>query len=102
MGHEVKLALTAFDATMLSDSKFWIYAIKSKSTDRIYVGQTIDLDKRLHKHNSGGVTSTKSDRPWELIACQMVENRAEAISKEYELKKSRGKRTKWITKYQNS
>ncbi len=48
--------------------------------------QTKDMGKRLHKHNFGGVYSTKTDRPWELIAYQSVESRAKAILKESELK----------------
>ncbi len=32
---------------------FWVYAIKSLKRDRIYIGQTIDLEKRVQAHNSG-------------------------------------------------
>ena len=81
---------------MNSNPTFWVYAIKSKSAGRIYIGQTKDMGKKLQKHNLGGVYSTKTDRPWELIAYQSFASRAKAISKESELKRSRGKRSKWI------
>ncbi|WP_166637279.1 GIY-YIG nuclease family protein, partial [Algoriphagus boseongensis] len=30
---------------------FFVYILYSKSTDRFYVGQTVDLEKRLEEHN---------------------------------------------------
>ncbi|RZB33767.1 MAG: hypothetical protein SRB2_03697 [Desulfobacteraceae bacterium Eth-SRB2] len=42
------------------------------------------------------VYSTKGDRPWELISYQKFESRIQAMWKESELKKSKGKRLKWI------
>ena len=77
----------------------YVYAIRSKVNGRIYVGQTKSIDERLAAHNEGRVKSTKSDRPWELIAVQMVGNRAEARWIERKLKLSHGARLRWIKCY---
>ena len=75
---------------------FWVYGIKGHNSDRIYIGQTEDLEKRLKAHNSGLVPSTKMNRPWSLIAYETCETRRIARWREFQLKKSRGKRIKWI------
>jgi putative endonuclease len=73
-----------------------VYAIQSLSTRRIYIGQTKDLDKRLRYHNLGYVKSTSRNRPWELMAFVRFRTSSEARWAERELKKSSGKRIKWI------
>ena len=78
---------------------FWVYAIKSRKCGRIYIGQTINLDKRLSTHNKGQVKSTQRDRPWFLIACECCETRDQTRWKEFNLKKSRGKRLKWLEEF---
>ena len=77
---------------------FNVYAIESLSTKRIYIGHTKDIPKRLKYHNSGNVKSTAKDRPWRLIALKRVQSKNEARWLERSLKKSRGKRFKWIEK----
>lgn len=74
----------------------YVYVIQSILEKRIYIGQTVDLDKRLQYHNKGLVKSTSHDRPWKLIAFQKVENVSEARWIEKNLKNSRGKRLRWI------
>ena len=75
---------------------FTVYAIQSLSTRRICIGQTKDLNRRLQYHNLGYVKSTSRNRPWELMAFVRVKTSSEARWTERELKKSRGKRIKWI------
>jgi len=74
----------------------YVYALQSKSNGRIYVGQTKDINGRLKYHNGGYVKSTYDDRPWELVAFEKVESVSQARWKERELKKSLGKRIKWV------
>ncbi len=45
----------------------YVYVLKSKATERFYIGETADLKNRLERHNSGKVKSTKPYKPWELI-----------------------------------
>jgi predicted GIY-YIG superfamily endonuclease len=76
---------------------FWVYGIKSKISGRIYIGQTRNLERRLKQHNCGGVLSTRNDYPWSLVAFKGYETRREARWLEFQLKKSRGRRLKWIS-----
>lgn len=75
--------------------RFVVYAIQS-SSGRIYIGQTQDLSQRLLCHNSGVVRSTCSDLPWSLLKHEVFLTRNEARYFEFSLKRSRGKREKWL------
>jgi putative endonuclease len=77
---------------------FKVYAIESSRRKRVYIGHTKEIDKRLKYHNSGYVKSTSRDRPWRLVAFQNFESKDEARWLERSLKKSRGKRKKWLSK----
>ena len=75
---------------------FNVYALESLAIKRIYIGHTAGIDERLKYHNSGYVKSTTQDRPWSLVALEKVESKNEARWLERSLKKSRGKRIKWL------
>ncbi len=75
---------------------FDVYAIESVAINRIYIGYTQDINERLKYHNSGHVKSTAKGMPWRLVAVEKIESRNEARWLERSLKKSRGKRIKWI------
>ena len=75
---------------------FVVYAIQSMRTNQVYVGQTENIEKRLHYHNAGYVKSTCNRRPWVILAFEKCESRDKARWIERELKKSKGKRLKWI------
>lgn len=45
---------------------YYLYLLKSKNFDQIYVGSTNNLRIRFDLHNSGKVFSTKRYMPWEL------------------------------------
>jgi len=77
---------------------FFVYAIRSDTGNRIYIGQAKDVERRLKYHNSGYVRSTFQDRPWVLVAKQGVESRNEARWLERQLKRSAGRRDKWLVK----
>jgi putative endonuclease len=68
-----------------------IYALKSLIDNRIYVGMTLDLDRRLLEHNQGRTKSTKGFRPWKLIFREEVETRNEARRLEKYYKSGCGK-----------
>lgn len=58
---------------------------------RTYVGWTLDLERRLAEHNSGGVAGAKSTRgrAWNLIYAERLATRGEAMSREWYLKRDR-------------
>ena len=75
---------------------FTVYAIRSITTGRIYIGQTNDFEGRLREHNAGSIKSTKKDRPWQLYEWQQVMKRKEAMYIEWTIKRSKGLRDKWL------
>jgi len=75
-----------------------VYALESSAIKRVYIGHTKNIDERLKYHNSGYVKSTSQDRPWRLVAFGKVESKNGARWLERSLKKSRGKRKKWLSK----
>ncbi|MEO5912178.1 MAG: GIY-YIG nuclease family protein [Pelobium sp.] len=64
------------------EGKYFVYAILSEKDNRIYVGFSSDLDKRINEHNSGKTKSTKGYKPWKLIYNEVVLGRKEAREKE--------------------
>ncbi len=47
---------------------FYVYLIRSISfLDKVYIGITKDLKKRMEVHNAGGSLHTAKYKPWELI-----------------------------------
>ena len=45
----------------------YLYLLRSKESEKVYIGTTSDLKARLFAHNSGQNKSTKLGQPWELI-----------------------------------
>ena len=79
---------------------YYTYMLKSitPGTKKTYVGYTVDLDKRLEKHNSNkGAKSTKGYK-WLLIYNKKFKTINEAMSFEYKLKKDRLLRSKILEK----
>lgn len=74
-----------------------VYAIKSSSSGRIYIGQTENMERRLMEHNTGRVRSTIMGRPWVLLRTEEFDTRAGARWAERRLKASKGRREKWLS-----
>jgi len=45
----------------------YLYILRSLGDDRIYVGVTNNVERRLKEHNAGRARGTKPWRPWELV-----------------------------------
>lgn len=54
-----------------------------------YVGWTTDLDRRLAQHNAGKGARTTRGRVWTLLYAERWETPAEAMSREWRLKRDR-------------
>jgi len=74
---------------------FSVYVIKSESSNKIYIGQTSNLEKRLIQHNdlkNNFSKYTKRNKgPWKLIYKEEFETRSEAIKRERFLKSGKGR-----------
>jgi putative endonuclease len=67
---------------------YFIYIIKSESTDRYYCGSTDDVARRVREHNDQGSKGGKKfEGPWELIWSQAAETRGEAMALERKIEK---------------
>ena len=72
---------------------FYIWILRSKVTQRYYVGSTDDVEKRLKEHNAGKSKSTPTGIPWELIHSESFITRSEAMLHERKIK------TRGISRY---
>jgi len=66
---------------------FYLYILKSKKDDKLYIGSTNDLRRRLSEHNNGKVNSTKTRRPFELRYYESFYKEVDARKREASLKK---------------
>jgi len=66
---------------------FYLYVLKSKKDNNLYIGSTNNLQRRLSEHNDGKVLSTKGRRPFELRYYESYFNENDARKREYSLKK---------------
>lgn len=71
----------------------YVYALYNRQCDRIYIGQTQNLDKRIIEHNQkvGNHYTAKYQGEWELIYSESIVTRSEAIKREKQLKSFRGR-----------
>ena len=72
-------------------SRCFVYVLGSngKGGFKTYVGWTNDLDRRLARHNAGtGARSTRGRR-WTLLYAETFATRAQAMSREWHLKRDR-------------
>ena len=74
---------------------FTVYVLFSKKFDKIYIGQTSDINIRFNEHNMGLSKHTKKYIPWEIIHTEPFETRKEALYREKQLKSSRGRSFIW-------
>jgi len=66
---------------------FYVYILKSlKYKNKIYIGSSADLKKRLEKHNSGTNKSTRYGIPWKVIYYEAFFDKKDAINREKRLK----------------
>jgi putative endonuclease len=72
---------------------YYVYVLESlKAKNRLYIGSTHDLKKRVERHNRASNFSTKPYVPWKLIFYESYLNKHDAIRRESYLKTSQGAR----------
>lgn len=65
----------------------YVYILRC-ADDTLYCGWTTELNKRLVAHNSGrGAKYTRSRRPVELIYVEEYDDRHDALSREWHIKR---------------
>ncbi len=66
---------------------YYVYVLKSRYDNHLYIGSTNDLRRRLSEHNARKVRSTKSRVPFELRYYEAYHKEKDARTREYALKK---------------
>ena len=69
---------------------FYVYVLKSVSSNHYYTGHTSKLQERLSHHNSGLVKSTKKYLPWEIVYTEAFKTKSEAYKRELQIKSYKG------------
>ena len=69
-----------------------VYILYSEKCDRYYVGFTMDIEKRLLRHNEGHVVATRNCRPYVLKASKEFETSFEARKEENRIKKMKSRK----------
>jgi putative endonuclease len=70
---------------------YWVYILRSQKDNKLYIGHTDNLDRRLEEHNSGKDKSTSWRRPFELYYSEQFDSRKEAVRRETFFKKMRNR-----------
>lgn len=65
---------------------YWVYILKSKKNNSLYIGYTPNLQKRIKDHNEGKSFSTKKHLPWVLVYTEGYFFKEDAKNREFNLK----------------
>ncbi len=71
--------------------EYFVYVLYSALHDKIYVGMTSNLEKRVFAHNHLPKGWTKSFRPWTLLFSEVFPDKPLALKREQELKSHQGR-----------
>jgi putative endonuclease len=76
---------------------FTVYIIYSSFIDQYYVGHSENLEYRLFRHNNSGSKFTKKVKDWKLVYSEIFTTKAEAATREIEIKKKKSKKyIEWL------
>ncbi len=65
---------------------FFVYLLKSIKDDKLYIGYTNNLRRRIEEHNAGKSMSTKPRAPFRLIYYEAYTSEEDAFQREQNLK----------------
>lgn len=71
---------------------YYVYVLRSLKDNKLYIGLTTNLKKRLKEHARGDVSSTKNRRYLKLIHYEYFINKEDAQAREVFLKSGYGHR----------
>ena len=75
---------------------YTVYVLHSKGSDKIYIGYSSDVERRLADHNEKATKGyTLRYRPWTIVHTETYKTKKEAIRREKELKSARGRKFIW-------
>jgi putative endonuclease len=73
------------------ENLYYVYILQSCKNNKLYIGQTNNIERRIEDHNSGlGGKYTRQNSPWILVHSEQHPNRVSAVRRERFLKSTRG------------
>ncbi len=80
-------------AVTRNEKVYFVYILRSLKDNGFYTGMTNDLEKRIKRHNSGLVASTKTRKPFVLLHYEEVADSKEARQREKYYKSGCGRKS---------
>ena len=77
---------------MRPEHMFYTYVLKSRKDNKLYIGHSEDLKRRVAKHNQGLVLSTKNRRPLDLVYYEACLSEEKSVKREQYFKTGFGRR----------
>lgn len=77
---------------MVPQPFYYVYVLLSEKDNKLYIGYTTDLERRLIEHENGESPSTKHRRPLKLIFYEAYLHQQDALRREDYFKTTAGKR----------
>lgn len=65
---------------------FYVYVLKSANDNKLYIGCTEALERRLIAHLNGEALATRGRRPLKLIYYEAYASKSDALARERNLK----------------
>ena len=75
---------------------YYVYILKSISSEIFYKGYTTNYLKRLEQHNAGESRYTSQHGPWKLIYVEEYEDKKSALIREKQLKRVNKEYLQWL------
>ncbi len=72
---------------MQQSTNYVVYFLRSQKDDKLYIGKTNNLDRRIAEHRQGQVSSTKARRPLILLGYETCQTEQETLELERIYKK---------------
>ena len=84
------------------EKKFYVYILRCKDNS-LYTGYTVNIDKRLEKHNIGKASKyTRARLPVKLLYYEECKTKSEALVRDKTIKKlKKNQKEKLITENEN-
>ena len=86
----------------LGKNMYYVYILKSTQDDKLYIGYTNDLRRRLIQHNTSSSKATKSRLPLKLVYYEVYLSEKDAKDREFKLKRFAGSYTHLKHRIKNS
>lgn len=71
---------------------FYTYVLRSRKDNKLYIGYTSNLEKRIIAHNKGMIGSTKLRKPFELIYYEACHDKFKSVKREKYFKTGFGRK----------